>query len=182
MNFGRAVSRDTRHGACLRRRFDAKKSSLERLQRLRIAASREGGVMPRRTDRARPYAWLIFAVLVLAPLAAAAGEADPGKALYLKYCGACHGPTGKGDGIVSHFMEPRPPDLTRLAQKAGGTFPFLETMRIIDGRDSRRAHGDPDMPVWGEILRAPEGVSGEQSVELAGKLLMITEHVRSLQR
>lgn len=138
--------------------------------------------MRRRAHRARRYVWLMVAALLLAPLTAGAEEGDPGKALYLKYCGACHGATGKGDGIVSHFLEPRPPDLTRLAQKAGGTFPFLETMRIIDGRDTRRAHGDPTMPVWGEVLRAPEGASGEHGVELAGKLLMITEHVRSLQQ
>jgi mono/diheme cytochrome c family protein len=38
-----------------------------------------------------------------------------GKAEYTKYCGACHGPAGKGDGFVATFLRPKPPDLTQLA-------------------------------------------------------------------
>jgi mono/diheme cytochrome c family protein len=126
--------------------------------------------------------WLLAVVLVLPPVAGAAEEGDPGRALYLKYCGACHGESGKGDGLVSNTMEPRPADLTQIAKKAGGEFPFLETMKIIDGRETKRAHGDPDMPVWGEIFRPAGGTSGDEHAELAGKLLMITEYLRSIQR
>lgn len=127
--------------------------------------------------------WLWAVVLTLLPAAGVAAE-DPGqgRALYLKYCGACHGESGKGDGVVSGFMRPQPSDLTVIARKAGGKFPFLETMQIIDGRDMQRAHGDPDMPVWGENFRPADGASGDQRAQVAGKLLILTEYLRSIQQ
>jgi hypothetical protein len=47
-------------------------------------------------------------------------------------------------------MRPKPANLTQIAKK--NAFPALRTMEIIDGRKTVRAHGDPDMPVWGEVL------------------------------
>jgi mono/diheme cytochrome c family protein len=138
--------------------------------------------MRRPTHGGAGFGGLLALALLLPPVVRAAEEANPGKALYLRYCGACHGETGKGDGFVSNMMEPRPVDLTQLAKKAGGEFPFLETMKIIDGRETKRAHGDPDMPVWGEVFRPAAGTAGDQHAELAGKLLMITEYLRSIQQ
>jgi mono/diheme cytochrome c family protein len=126
--------------------------------------------------------WLWAALLVVLPAAGVAGEGEQGRALYLKYCGACHGESGKGDGIVSGFMRPKPSDLTQIAKQAGGKFPFLETMQIIDGRDMQRAHGDPDMPVWGETFRPPDGASGDARAQVAGRLLILTEYLRSIQQ
>jgi mono/diheme cytochrome c family protein len=46
----------------------------------------------------------LAAALALLPagvaVEAADKPADPGRAMYLRYCGACHGPQGKGDGIA----------------------------------------------------------------------------------
>ena len=69
-----------------------------------------------------------------------------------------------------------------LAQKAGGKFPFYETMRYIDGRESVRAHGYPDMPVWGEIFRAEAGAGPNASAEALGKLVLITDYIRIIQQ
>ena len=55
---------------------------------------------------------------------AGAADADPGRAAYLKYCSACHGADGKGDGVASSAMRPKPADLTQLANAHGGKFPF----------------------------------------------------------
>lgn len=41
-----------------------------------------------------------------------AGEAERARATYEQYCTTCHGPEGKGDGVMSKFLEPRPKDLT----------------------------------------------------------------------
>ncbi|HUI26390.1 MAG TPA: c-type cytochrome [Candidatus Kryptonia bacterium] len=113
-----------------------------------------------------------------APLRA---ETDPAKAAYLKYCSACHGETGKGDGVVSGFMQPRPTDLTQLAKKNGGQFPMTQVVRDIDGTQTVRAHGTREMPVWGEIFReATAGqIAGESQARV--KSLLIAEHVRTLQ-
>jgi len=106
---------------------------------------------------------------------------DPGRAMYLRYCGACHGPQGKGDGLAGSFMTPKPADLTQLAERNGGTFPFQAVMAYIDGSKDVRAHGDPVMPVWGEIFRAESGWDMARRVEVQGKLLLITDYVRSIQ-
>ena len=120
---------------------------------------------------------------LLAPTASIASDSapDPGRAMYLRYCGACHGPQGKGDGVAGSFMTPKPADLTRLAEKHEGTFPFQQVMAYIDGTQDVRAHGDPVMPVWGEEFRTEAGWDMGRRVEVQGKLLLITNYVRSLQ-
>jgi mono/diheme cytochrome c family protein len=102
----------------------------------------------------RFHVLLAFGVPLLLAVPAFADADDPGQMLYLRYCGACHGPAGKGDGVAGKFMRPKPADLTGIAKAHGGAFPFDETMKVVDGRNSVRAHGDPDMPVWGETMRA----------------------------
>lgn len=135
-----------------------------------------------RTLLAIATGFVAFAAMVVCAVPARAGGPEsPGKQLYLKYCGACHGPDGKGDGIVSGFMHPKPTDLTQLASKAGGEFPYMQTMQIIDGRQLVRAHGDPNMPVWGEILheQATDGI--RRRAEVQGKLMLMTDYLRSIQ-
>jgi mono/diheme cytochrome c family protein len=120
-------------------------------------------------------------LLVLAASARAESASDPGRAMYLRYCGACHGPQGKGDGVAGSFMNPKPADLTQLAEKNGGTFPFQKVMAYIDGTQDVRAHGDPVMPVWGEAFRAEAGWDMGRRVEVQGKLMLITDCIRSIQ-
>jgi mono/diheme cytochrome c family protein len=122
----------------------------------------------------------VAAVLTLAGAARAGDEADAAKAAYLRYCGACHGPGGKGDGIAGTFMRPKPTDLTQMAEKSGGKFPFEPTMRVIDGRDAVRAHGDPAMPVWGEIFKR-EAANPTGRDEVQTKLFLIVKHLESIQ-
>jgi len=118
-------------------------------------------------------------LLIVAPASAEAD--DPGRTLYVRYCGACHGPVGKGDGIAGTFMRPKPVDLTQIAKKNGGVFPFDETVKIIDGRNTVRAHGDSDMPVWGEILRDNPAMDMSRRAGVRGTLVLITEYLRSIQ-
>ena len=123
-----------------------------------------------------------FMVLALVASTALAAEVDhPGRATYLRYCGACHGPAGKGDGIAGTFMNPKPGDLTQIATKNGGTFPTMRTLRYIDGTEEVRAHGDPDMPVWGEVFRDQAGWDNSHRNEVRGKLLVITDYIQSIQ-
>ena len=106
---------------------------------------------------------------------------NPAKATYVRYCGACHGESGKGDGVVSHLMRPKPADLTKLAKENKGEFPYAQTMRVIDGRETVRAHGDPNMPVWGEIFQLEDGMTFDKQARVRGKLMFITEHLSSIQ-
>ena len=120
--------------------------------------------------------------LACATSVAGGAETDPpAKALYLKYCAACHGASGKGDGVVSGFMQPKPPDLTLIAKKNGGEFPFMTVAEDIDGTSAVRAHGDPAMPVWGEVFRSDLPSSMARQAEIRGRIMLITEYVRSIQ-
>jgi hypothetical protein len=42
-----------------------------------------------------------------------------------------------------------PADLTVLAKKNNGVFPFGAVYEAIDGRKAVMAHGPRDMPIWG---------------------------------
>lgn len=125
-------------------------------------------------------ALLLMIITTRSGVAAAQGD-DFGRRFYLQYCSACHRPNGHGDGVVSQFMRPRPADLTQLAQKAGGKFPFYDVIRIIDGRETVRAHGDPDMPVWGTILESEEHDSPGRHEVARGKIILITDYLRTIQ-
>lgn len=122
---------------------------------------------------------VLVAVAVLLPLRAEAQNS--GQKLYLRYCSACHGPTGNGDGVVSSMMDPKPTNLTLLARRAEGKFPFQETLRSIDGRQTVRAHGDPDMPVWGEIFKSDESDPAKGEAVAKGQAALITEYLSTIQ-
>lgn len=85
------------------------------------------------------------------------GEAAAGEVIYFRYCAACHGKSLKGDGPVASGLVKKPIDLTVLARKNNGVFPIDKVMAMIDGRQSNRMHGTPDMPVWGEIFALTTG-------------------------
>ena len=106
------------------------------------------------------------------------GEAAAGEVIYMRYCAACHGRTMKGDGPVASGLNRKPIDLTQLAKKNNGTFPFDKVAAMIDGRQSTRMHGTPDMPVWGEIFAMTKGTDAP-SAETAVK--RITNFVWTLQ-
>jgi mono/diheme cytochrome c family protein len=85
------------------------------------------------------------------------GEASLGEAIYIRYCAACHGRSLKGDGPVAPGLVNKPIDLTVLAAKNRGSFPYDKVAAMIDGRQTTRMHGTPDMPVWGEIFAITAG-------------------------
>jgi hypothetical protein len=97
---------------------------------------------------------LHVAVLIFGPFVDSfAAEGNGGKEMYLKYCGSCHGSGGKGDGPVSRDLKVKVPDLTLLRSKNKGIYPTERVMSSIDGSRVVRAHGDRNMPVWGEVFR-----------------------------
>jgi mono/diheme cytochrome c family protein len=97
----------------------------------------------------------IAAITIVAGGQTVAEVLDPGKAEYHSSCAPCHGNDGKGTGPVSAGLKVPPPDLTVLAKKNNGVFPFNSVYEIIDGRKTVIAHGTRDMPIWGDRY-APE--------------------------
>jgi mono/diheme cytochrome c family protein len=140
------------------------------------------------TPRARASGrWPVLAALVLTATASAApGEqADKGMGTvagsfsFKTYCATCHGKEAKGDGPLAANLRFRPPDLTLIAKRNGGTFPDEMIHRIIDGRKPVKGHGGPDMPVWGDAFKnAESGFSDEMVKE---KIAGLVEFLKSIQ-
>jgi mono/diheme cytochrome c family protein len=76
-------------------------------------------------------------------------KVDPGKIEYENSCAVCHGKDGRGTGSINDLLTKKPTDLTTLAKKNNGVFPVERVYAVIDGRDAVKAHGDRDMPAWG---------------------------------
>ena len=76
-------------------------------------------------------------------------KVDLGKSEYINSCAFCHGKDGKGTGAINDLFKKSPTDLTMLAKKNNGVFPFDRVYAVIDGREMVKGHGDRDMPAWG---------------------------------
>lgn len=111
-----------------------------------------------------------------------AGAADPGQQAYLQYCASCHGKEGRGNGPVSPYLKIKVPDLTLLKKNNKGLYPMAKVMSAIDGSRAVRAHGDREMPVWGEIFRKEAEPAKYTELTSLLKIKMIAEYVATLQR
>jgi hypothetical protein len=52
-------------------------------------------------------------------------------------------------GPVADALTTKPADLTMVAKKNNGVFPFGRIYDIIDGRHELKSHGARDMSIWG---------------------------------
>jgi mono/diheme cytochrome c family protein len=107
-----------------------------------------------------------------------AAAAAKGKVIYARYCASCHGKEARGDGALASDLRVAPPDLTTLAAKNGGKFPFDAVAQAVDGRKTTRGHGASDMPVWGEIFPKTGGTDSPSVSTAVGRL---TYYLWSLQ-
>jgi len=122
-------------------------------------------------------------ILVFGGTAAAADYvAMSGKDLYRRFCAACHGIEGRGDGPVSGSLNVEVPDLTLIAKRSRGAFPRDRIVRIIDGRHVIGAHGSRTMPIWGEDLSRLE--IGNPDAERATQTVLdrLADYLWQLQR
>jgi mono/diheme cytochrome c family protein len=96
--------------------------------------------------------WTLLGLALVAepPPLSQAEMVQVGQRYFIRYCSACHGAEGRGDGPTASALQPSPADLTRIAQRRGGHFPAAEITAYIDGRSEVLAHGRRDMPIWGE--------------------------------
>jgi mono/diheme cytochrome c family protein len=47
-----------------------------------------------------------------------------GDVMYKQFCAACHGAHARGNGPAASALKIQPPDLTTLAKRHGGKFPY----------------------------------------------------------
>lgn len=104
-----------------------------------------------------------------------------GEELFGRFCAACHGPSGEGDGPVAASMSVHVPDLTRLAERNGGEFPAADVRDVIDGRALVIAHGPRAMPVWGYEFWVEEGGDIEAEPQARELIERLVTHIESIQ-
>jgi mono/diheme cytochrome c family protein len=128
--------------------------------------------------------------LAAAAFAAAAGLAEPaaadplaGEEAFRDFCAGCHGETARGDGPMTEILTVAVPDLTGLAARNGGSFPWHAALRAIEAGGGVAAHGGP-MPVFGALFdddrvlaEAPDG----SLVETSARIAAILEWLASVQ-
>ena len=88
-------------------------------------------------------------------VAACVEENEPtGAEDFAAYCSGCHGPAGKGNGVMASGLAHKPADLTGLSRRNGGEFPKLRVMAKIWGYTGGK-DGEAVMPNFGPLLDSP---------------------------
>ena len=109
-------------------------------------------------------------------------EKTTGAQDYSTYCGACHGPTGKGDGEVAAGLDKKPANLTTLAARNKGVFPTTKVMAQIWGYAGKKGKGV--MPDFAPLL-AGEAVPYDGGDGIATptpiRLVELAEYLKTLQ-
>ncbi len=124
------------------------------------------------------------AIILAATTLTAMAQEGSGETEYRLACASCHGETGHGDGPLAGLLTVPVPDLTTLAARNDGEFPFLQTMMVIDGRTGVRGHGS-NMPVCGDRFERDAvreaGVYGAEMIA-RGRLLSLVEYIEAMQQ
>ena len=110
-----------------------------------------------------------------------------GERMYKQFCAACHGSEGKGHGPAASSLKVAPPDLTTLAKRHKGKFPYDYVSRVLHFGPGVSAHGSSAMPTWGPIFqrldensRSPLRLESETAVR--GRIQNLSDYLASLQK
>ena len=145
--------------------------------------------------RALPIRPCLSALVLAAGLVAGLPAAQAGsKALtdaqrdFIELCADCHNADARGNGPLTKNLHKVPPDLTRIKQRAHGTFDETAVYDWIIGLKMSNSHGTRDMPIWGDWLM-DETLGGGTSLEAARaaekeieqRVMAIVKYLKSLQ-
>ncbi|OSQ53488.1 c-type cytochrome [Marivita geojedonensis] len=109
-------------------------------------------------------------------------QESSGQKEYMIACAGCHGESGKGDGPLAGLLNIHTPDLTTLAARNDGEFPFEYTLFMIDRRNVIPVHGS-EMPVWGDRFQASATSRSGETAEMValGRILSLTYYLETIQ-
>lgn len=120
--------------------------------------------------RAKPTVLAAFLVTLMAGSAIAeektadAAKAEAGVRTFLRYCALCHGIDGTGLGPLAESLQKAPPDLTKLAERNGGTFPQERVKEIIE-KGGPKSHGMMAMLSWGKVFNEELGSDSHKVID-----------------
>jgi mono/diheme cytochrome c family protein len=102
-----------------------------------------------------------------------------GEATFRSLCADCHGgadPSGRDE------LAAKPPDLTRIAERAGGEFDWDTVAHWIEGRSMPSDHRALEMPVWGERLSLEYARYAEGDALIGAKLDPLIAYLEHIQQ
>jgi mono/diheme cytochrome c family protein len=102
-----------------------------------------------------------------------------GQRMYKEYCSACHGADAKGNGPTASTLKTAPPDLTTLAKRHMGKFPYDYVSSVLRFAPGSSAHGSKDMPTWGRIFYVIDK-NNEEAVQR--RIYNLCDYLASLQQ
>ena len=105
--------------------------------------------------------------------------AASGKQTYLQYCASCHGPDARGNGPAAFVLKTPPPDLTTLAKRHDGKFPYRYVSEVLRFGARIVAHGSSDMPIWGPIFGSMDNYD---LVAVRKRIKDLSDYLASLQQ
>lgn len=108
-----------------------------------------------------------------------------GRELFVQHCAACHGTNAEGTGPLTSQIKGIPPNLTELAKRNGGVFPFWHIYRVIDGREYIMKHGPREMPAWGNWFQIPaDEIQGptDWRDQVRGRIWQLLTYLESIQK
>ncbi len=128
-----------------------------------------------------------LAILILAALtriAAAQSGAWPtilreGAEEYAESCAACHGTDFKGSGELGQKLFKKPHDLTEIAKRNGGVFPFRRVFDVIAGDQTVEGHDTMHMPKYAERMKREDFQPGYNPAHV--RILELTHYLESIQ-
>lgn len=103
-----------------------------------------------------------------------------GKSDFQWHCTICHGDDGTGGGPMGKMLIKRPADLTTIAKRNNGTFPFWQVFRIISGNEEVPGHETFQMPNFWRRFGRDEREWGFLPPQM--RVLALTHYVESLQQ
>lgn len=101
-----------------------------------------------------------------------------GQEMFQQFCAACHGADAKGDGPAASNLKTPPADLTTLAKRHTGKFPYEYVSSVLRFGPGPSAHGSSDMPTWGPIFQIIEK-NNEEGVRQ--RIKRLCDYLASLQ-
>ncbi len=135
---------------------------------------------------------VLFVVLILVVCAAAAQDkpvvdkvpaprtiAASGKQTYMQYCASCHGVDARGDGPAAFVLKTPPPDLTTLAKRHGGKFPYEYVSDVLRFGMRIEPCATSDMPIWGPIFGSMDNFD---EVAVRKRIKDLSDYLASLQQ
>jgi mono/diheme cytochrome c family protein len=128
---------------------------------------------------------LILVLLVVLARAAAAERASSkiiaeGRQDFEEYCVACHGSDATGAGELAAKLVKPPKDLTTIAARNGGAFPFWRVFEIVAGETDVAGHETLQMPKYLEHMRSQDHKPGYLPAHV--RVLELTHYLESIQK